>query len=119
MGIVPQQLLLFAAASAVVIVAPGPDNLATLSIGVSTGKRQAMGFGAGCAIGCFTHTLWAAVGVTALLAASAAAFLTMKILGAAYLFYLGILSLKNAGIAVSREPAVEESVRKYLLRGFV
>ena len=119
MGAILAQACLFGAASAVVIVAPGPDNLATLSIGVSKGKHQAMGFGAGCAIGCFTHTLWAALGVTALLAASAAAFTTMKILGAGYLFYLGILSLKSAGVGVSGETAVEPTVGKYLVRGFV
>jgi threonine/homoserine/homoserine lactone efflux protein len=119
MVVTAQQLLVFAAASLVVIAAPGPDNLATLAIGLSKGRRQAMGFGVGCATGCFTHTLWATVGVTALIAASAVAFTCLKVLGALYLFYLGVRSFNSCGPATPNEAHEASSLRKYFLRGFV
>ena len=114
-----QQLVLFAGASLIVIAAPGPDNLGTVAIGLSRGRRQAIGFGAGCAIGCLTHTLWAAIGVTALIAASTVAFTVLKLLGAFYLFYLGILSFNSPGPAMLAETQADGHVRTYFLRGFV
>ena len=65
-----EQLLSFAAASLVLIVAPGPDNLGVLSLGLSRGRTAGVGFALGCAAGCLVHTLLAAVGVTAAVAAS-------------------------------------------------
>jgi threonine/homoserine/homoserine lactone efflux protein len=114
-----QQMLLFATASAVVTAAPGPDNLATLGIGLSHGRQAAMAFAIGCSLGCLTHTLWAAIGVTAVLAASALAFTVFKVLGAGYLFYLGILVLKSGGSAAPRDADENAGVSRYLLRGFI
>ena len=59
-------LLAFLAASALITVAPGPDNLMVLSVGISRGRAAGVGFGLGCALGCFTHTLWATLGIGAL-----------------------------------------------------
>jgi threonine/homoserine/homoserine lactone efflux protein len=112
-------MLLFATASAVVTAAPGPDNLATLGIGLSRGRRAAMAFAIGCSLGCLTHTLWAAIGITAVLAASAVAFTIFKVLGAGYLFYLGVLVLKSGGSATPREASGDNSMGRYLLRGFI
>lgn len=115
-----QQLLLFALVAAAIAVAPGPDNLGTLSVGLSRGRAAAFAFAGGCALGCLTHTLWAAIGVTALLAASPVAFTVLKIAGAIYLGYLGILAIRHAGAAHLSEAIVAaEPPRRFLLRGFV
>lgn len=59
-------LLLFLAASLVVIVAPGPDNILVLTRGVTLGRRAALVSAAGASVGLVTHSLFAAVGLSAL-----------------------------------------------------
>ena len=112
----------FLAAAALITLAPGPDNLSVLSLGLSRGRRAGIGFGLGCALGCFTHTLWATLGVTALIAASDAAFTALKLAGAAYLVWLGIGALRSPGATLAADadgqPA-DDAMRPYLVRGFV
>ena len=66
----PEQSAAFLAAAVLVSLSPGPDNLMVLSLGAARGRLQGMAFGLGCAMGCLNHTLLAAVGVGALIAAS-------------------------------------------------
>ena len=95
-------LLLFLAASLVVIVAPGPDNILVLTRGVSLGRRAALVSAAGASLGLVCHSVFAAVGLSALLAQSVVAFSVVKYVGAAYLIYLGIKALLDRdGFAVS------------------
>lgn len=115
------QLLGFLLAAFLVTVAPGPDNLAVLSLGIARGRRAGIGFGLGCALGCFTHTLWAALGVSAALAASATAFTLLKLAGAGYLCWLGWQALKSPGarLAAGERRSDETPFGVYLRRGFV
>lgn len=113
-------LLAFLAASVLVTLAPGPDNLMVLSLGVSRGRSAGIGFGLGCAAGCATHTLWATLGIGALVLASEAAFTVLKLAGAAYLIYIGALSWRYAGQATLAPVAAGgESLWRHLRRGFV
>lgn len=91
-----QQLSAFLAASVLITLAPGPDNMMVLGLGVSRGKKSGMLFGLGCAIGCFSHTLLAALGISALIAATPLAFATLKIAGGLYLVWLGMQAIRNA-----------------------
>jgi threonine/homoserine/homoserine lactone efflux protein len=95
----PDTLLAFIAASALVTVAPGPDNLMVLGHGMSRGREAGVAVALGCALGCITHTLWAALGVSALIATSETAFLVLKLLGGGYLIWLGVNVLRHAGQA--------------------
>ncbi len=116
------QLAGFLAAATLITLAPGPDNLLTLSLGISRGRRAGVGFGLGCAIGCLTHTLWATLGVSALVAASDAAFTVLKLAGGAYLVWLGIGALRSAGATLAAEPGAPQAggaLRPYLVRGFI
>jgi threonine/homoserine/homoserine lactone efflux protein len=92
---VPQEanLILFLTASLVVIVAPGPDNILVLTRGVTLGRRAALVSAAGASVGLVTHSLFAAAGLSVLLARSAVAFSVVKYAGATYLIYLGIRAL--------------------------
>ncbi|VTS01837.1 lysine transporter : Lysine exporter protein (LYSE/YGGA) OS=Acidovorax avenae (strain ATCC 19860 / DSM 7227 / JCM 20985 / NCPPB 1011) GN=Acav_2876 PE=4 SV=1: LysE [Gemmata massiliana] len=90
-------LMSFLLTSLVIAASPGPDNLAVLSTGMSRGRSAGIGFAIGCGLGCLTHTLWAVVGLSALVAASRTAFLVIQYAGATYLLYLGIKALRNAG----------------------
>ncbi|MCI4440250.1 LysE family translocator [Tibeticola sp.] len=91
------QLLPFLAAAVVLTLTPGPDNLMVLSLGASRGRVQGVAFGLGCAAGCLSHTLLAALGVSAALAASPLAFTLLRLLGGGYLVWLGIGALRSAG----------------------
>jgi len=86
-------LILFLAASLVVIVAPGPDNILVLTRGVTLGRRAALVSAAGASAGLVTHSLFAAAGLSVLLARSAVTFSVVKYVGAAYLIYLGVRAL--------------------------
>ena len=116
------QIAGFLAAAALITLAPGPDNLSVLSLGLSRGRRAGIGFGLGCALGCFIHTLLATLGVTALIAASDTAFTLLKLAGAAYLVWLGIGALRSPGATLAADAgaaAADRPMRPYLMRGFV
>ncbi|MGB3684049.1 MAG: LysE family translocator [Rubrobacteraceae bacterium] len=86
-------LILFLTASLVVIVAPGPDNILVLTRGVTLGRKAALVSATGASTGLVCHALFAAAGLSAILASSATAYSIVKYVGAAYLIYLGVRSL--------------------------
>jgi threonine/homoserine/homoserine lactone efflux protein len=114
-------LLAFLAASALITIAPGPDNLMVLSVGISRGRSAGIGFGLGCALGCFIHTLWATLGIGAVVLASESTFMTLKMAGAAYLVYIGIDAWRNAGkkALIKLDPGSAEPVSAHVRRGFI
>ena len=115
------QIFGFLLAAVLVTLAPGPDNLAVLGLGMSRGRRAGIGFGRGCALGCFTHTLWASLGISAVLAASETAVTVLKLAGAAYLCWLGWQALKSPGAKFESGEHVVDATpfAVYLRRGFV
>ncbi len=116
------QIAGFLLAAALITLAPGPDNLSVLSLGLSRGRRAGIGFGLGCALGCFIHTLLATLGVTALIAASETAFTALKLAGAAYLCWLGWKALRSPGATLAVETGaarIDDAMRPYLVRGFI
>jgi len=118
----PEQLAGFFVAAVLVTLSPGPDNLMVLSLGISRGRSQGVAFGLGCALGCLSHTTLAVLGVSALIAASAVAFLALKIAGGLYLIWLGAQALRSrASIDLSGRGAQApgESLRSLFTRGLV
>lgn len=117
------QFFSFLATALIITVSPGPDNLMVLSVGISRGRKQGMAFGLGCALGCLSHTLLAALGISALIAASPRAFTVLKIIGGLYLIYLGVLALRSRGIEGQRKLAAssktEESLFKLFFKGLI
>lgn len=87
----------FLLAAVVITLAPGPDNLMVLSLGLARGRRAGIAFGIGCGLGCLSHTLVAAVGLAAVIAASPTAFLVLRLCGGAYLLWLGLSALRGTG----------------------
>ena len=88
-------LTLFITASWALIAAPGPDMLYVIARGVPQGRTAGLVSAAGVTVGLLVHTLAAALGLAALLHTSAIAFMIVKYVGAAYLVYLGIKSLRD------------------------
>jgi len=118
MLISPEQFIGFLSAALLITISPGPDNLMVLSVGVSRGRRQGMVFGIGCALGCLSHTVLAALGVSALIAASPTAFGALKIIGGAYLVWLGIGALRSRGGArVAQTGLPDESLGRLFAKG--
>lgn len=69
-------------------VTPGPDNILVVSLGLSRGRRPAVLAAWGMVSGVLVHTTAAALGISAILAASPVAFRIVQYAGAAYLAYL-------------------------------
>jgi threonine/homoserine/homoserine lactone efflux protein len=72
---------------------PGPDTLYILGRSLAQGRRAGIASALGISTGSIIHTLAAALGLSALLATSASAFLIVKLAGAVYLIYLGVRML--------------------------
>jgi threonine/homoserine/homoserine lactone efflux protein len=96
---VPALLLPFLAVVVVLTVTPGPDMLLVVRNGLSSGVRGAWFTGLGCCLGISVHATAAVLGLSAILAASATAYATVKLAGAAYLAYLGVRMLISAIMA--------------------
>lgn len=79
----------FAAASAAVLAAPGPTVLLVCAYAVTEGRRVGLAVTAGVAAGDLLAMTVSMLGLGALLLASATAFTVLKLIGAAYLIYLG------------------------------
>lgn len=83
-----QVILVFFAASLMLGLAPGPDNLFVLTQSALQGRTAGLFVTAGLCTGLLVHTAAVAVGVAALIQSSLFAFTVLKFVGAAYLLYL-------------------------------
>jgi threonine/homoserine/homoserine lactone efflux protein len=86
-------LALFMAAALAVNLTPGPDILYIAARSTSEGRASGVLSVVGITIGCLLHTVAAAVGLSALIAAIPAAYDAVRLAGAAYLLYLGARAL--------------------------
>jgi threonine/homoserine/homoserine lactone efflux protein len=115
-----EQVFGFLAAAVLITLSPGPDNMLVLGIGMSKGRARGMAFGLGCALGCLSHTLLATIGVSALIAASPAAFTALKVAGGLYLVWLGLQALRSRGGAqASAAGARAEPLSALFMRGML
>jgi threonine/homoserine/homoserine lactone efflux protein len=100
---------LFVAASLALTLVPGPAVLYIVARSVEGGRQAGLVSVLGIGVGGLVHVLFAAVGLSAILASSATAFSVVKWLGVAYLVYLGLQRILardegNAAVTVGREP---------------
>ena len=94
---IPSTYLLFLLTVTVLIVTPGPTMLMTLTNSVNHGPWRALASLGGALAANFAIMMLSALGLGAVLAASEAAFTTLKIVGAAYLIWLGVRTFRNGG----------------------
>lgn len=105
--------LAFVAASAVVLVIPGPTILTVISYSISHGRRANIPLVAAVAMGDSTALVFSLLGLGALLAASVFWFTAIKLAGGLYLLYLGIRLLRaGVGPTVIAAPAPPDSTWK-------
>lgn len=88
-------LLLFVGSALVLLVIPGPAVFYITSRSIGHGRSAGLVSALGIQVGTLVHVAAAAVGLSALLMSSAAAFAAVKYLGAAYLIYLGVQKLRR------------------------
>jgi threonine/homoserine/homoserine lactone efflux protein len=97
-----ESLLAFGIASLALLVIPGPAVLYIINRSVADGRNVALSAVAGLEIGNFMHVIAATVGLSAVIATSAAAFSAVKWIGAGYLIYIGIRTLATKPQAVNQ-----------------
>ncbi|GAB2579110.1 LysE family translocator [Streptomyces capparidis] len=101
---------------AVLTVVPGPDMAVVTKRALASGRAQALRTAAGITTGLLVWGVFTVVGLAAVLAASAEAYFVLKILGAAYLAFLGVQALWRSRRSAPRtaEPTATGSGRAYL-----
>ena len=87
-------LPLFIVSGLLLNIMPGPDSLLIMTRSATQGWRAGSAAALGIGAGTMVHILAAALGLSALLSASAAAFTAVKWIGAAYIIYVGIALLR-------------------------
>lgn len=90
------RFFIFVSAALLLAIAPGPGMLYVLARCLAGGKREGVLSAAGTFLGGMVHVLAAALGLSIVLAKSAAAFVTVKYVGAAYLCFLGVRMILEA-----------------------
>jgi threonine/homoserine/homoserine lactone efflux protein len=93
------QWLAFLVASILFIQVPGPSLLFTIGRALTVGRRDALLSVVGNGIGLMVQVLMVAVGLGAVVAASASAYTVIKLVGAAYVIYLGVQAIRHRGDA--------------------
>lgn len=106
--------LAFVAASAVLLVIPGPVILTVISYSMAHGPRANIPLVAAVALGDSTSLVFSLLGLGALLAASAVWFWVLKTLGGLYLLFLGMRLLRS-GIAPAEAPAEAPALSSWRL----
>ncbi len=112
---------LFLLATLVFIITPGMDTIFVLNKSISQGRFAGIYSAIGVNAGILVHTMFAALGLSVLIAQSALAFSIIKYLGAAYLIYLGIKSIlsKEKGFNLEEITTAPESVWKNFKSGLI
>src|SRR6476646_379624 len=100
-GVLPGFLL----AVLLLSLAPGPDNAYIAAVALSRGTRAGLVSALGMSIGMVVHVCAAAIGLAALLRSAPEALVAIRFLGAAYLGWLAVTTLRSA----TRSPPVDRA----------
>jgi threonine/homoserine/homoserine lactone efflux protein len=95
------KLALFLSAAFVLAVIPGPGILYVLGRTLNGGRREGISSALGTFLGGLVHAIAAAIGLSALLVESAAAFQIIRYAGAVYLIYLGVTMIRNRHLRIA------------------
>jgi threonine/homoserine/homoserine lactone efflux protein len=99
---------------------PGQDTFFILGNSLGGGRRAGIASALGIAAGSVVHTLAAALGLSAILATSSTAFAAVKLLGAAYLLYIGVRALTSRSLVPGNlDASAARAARVAFRRGIV
>jgi threonine/homoserine/homoserine lactone efflux protein len=113
-----QAFLLFMAAALLIAITPGPGIFYIVARTLAGGRTEGLASSAGLGLGGLVHVVGGALGVSALIMASAEAFTVLKIAGAVYLIWLGLKTWHEARIAEPAEVKIT-GARRALREGIV
>ena len=112
-------LAAFTAASLVLIVTPGPDMTLFLSQTINGGRARGFAAMFGATAGLFAHSMLAAFGLSAILVASATAFMVIKVVGAAYLLWIAVQAVRHgSSLSLKTGKPVRTSLHRAFAMGF-
>jgi threonine/homoserine/homoserine lactone efflux protein len=109
----------FIVASLVLILTPGQDMVLVVTRSVSRGARAGVATAAGVSTGLVAHTLLATLGLGAVLRASEPLFVALKLVGAAYLLYLGVSMLRARNVDFAAGDTAPRSPRRLFADGAI
>jgi threonine/homoserine/homoserine lactone efflux protein len=116
----PVNALFFLAAAAVIALTPGPGIMYVAARTLAGGRAEGIASSVGTGLGGFVHVLAGALGVSAVVMASAEAFTVFKLLGAAYLVWLGIKTWRSARVPLALDIGAQATgTRRALGEGIV
>lgn len=109
--------LLFIVASLLLIITPGQDMMLVMSRSIAQGEAAGVATAAGVSTGLVGHTLLATLGLGAILRTSEWLFLVLKLVGAAYLVYLGLQMLRTRTHTLALGAGAPRSARRLFADG--
>ncbi|TJW07319.1 MAG: LysE family translocator [Mesorhizobium sp.] len=110
--------LAYTLASVLIVLAPGPDIVLSIARGLSQGRLAAMLSALGAGTGILVHSVAAAYGLALIIQASTIAFLAVKLIGAAYLVWLGARALLYRNL-VTFAPTARRPLHAIYLAGLM
>ncbi|WP_436343789.1 LysE family translocator [Natronorubrum sp. FCH18a] len=112
----PTLLAVYLVAAGAMILSPGPDTLYVLTRSVGDGRDAGIASATGISVGVLVHTLAAVVGLSAVFRASELAFAAVTVVGAAYLVYLGVRTIRDDGLLLEDDaPSTASPFREAVL----
>lgn len=112
-------LITFIGASMLLTLMPGPDILYVLTQSISNGKKYGIATTLGLISGILIHTTLVAFGLSVLIQQSEYLYLTIKVAGALYLFYLAYLTFKSDEEIYHQNKATHKKMWSLVKQGFL
>lgn len=113
------RFVFFLSAAVLLAITPGPGIFYVLARSLAGGRRDGVLSAMGTFLGGLVHVVAAALGLSALLAASALAFQTVKYAGAAYLIFLGLTMIRRRDEGIAGEEIAPAPRRSPLTQGVI
>ena len=114
----PELLAAYLVAVLVIVVAPGPDNILAITRGLSQGWAAAAASSVGAGLGIMIHSIAATLGLALVIQTSPLAFWIVKLVGAAYLLWLGYKAIRSRNL-ISFSPAARQPLRRVFITGLL
>ena len=105
------ELWLFVLSGLLLNVTPGPDTAYIIGHSIQLGWRGGVAAALGISCGCLVHVFGAAIGLSALLMTSSAAFAVLKLVGAAYLLFTGVQMLLSRPAPVAEMSVQNDAIQ--------